>query len=356
MYTSPTDALSTPQIRKENVIRFNELKKREQLARNQLERLELELGESKRLLTKEVEARREQLNELCYVRETERQQWATSQRAEIQELEQRYEAALQQMQQEHAAAIEEQLFEQRRTMEKEYKLRLEQMNTKLEESQKHIAELQSTIEEAQLHSEHTRETLVSKHREEMDQLREIHQKDMLVLNEKLAQARAREKAAANSLRQREKLWANAMEKLQENQPMETKHLPIEVQSHMEATIEALRLQVELLQKRIILLREGNTTLPTNKEYGAHISSGQRAYDAGAYILSPVHTDQTYPITNGELPSRDLKLKWDNPVKPAFRVAPWIEEAVIKSAKTGDPACSNGQSGLIESGLQLYTAT
>ncbi|KAA3675826.1 uncharacterized protein DEA37_0003426 [Paragonimus westermani] len=85
------------------------------------------------------------------------------------------------------------------------------------------------------------------HQQTLQQLRKEHADEIqkITLKEKVACERSRARLAEAALKQREILWTELSAKLQEMQKQQqnTALMPAEVQDHLQATIEALRVQV-----------------------------------------------------------------------------------------------------------------
>ncbi|KAF8562186.1 hypothetical protein P879_09377 [Paragonimus westermani] len=128
---------------------------------------------------------------------------------------------------------------------------------KVSDSHKRITQLDCELKAACLEKNRIRDTLTGAHQTELAQLRDNHQQAVWTLKEKVACERSRARLAEAALKQREVLWTELGAKFQEMQKQQqnTALMPAEVQDHLQATIEALRVQVALLQKRIALLTE-----------------------------------------------------------------------------------------------------
>ncbi|GAA30775.2 hypothetical protein CLF_103871 [Clonorchis sinensis] len=237
-------------IKAEHTNRYNQLKKREELLRTQCNRLEMELGEYKKLLQQEVETRHQQLNELSVARENERQEWSRMQTEKITILQEQCENRIKQMRMEHMEDFQTKLNEEVRKKERCLEEYTENLNKKLNNCTNRIDELQSALDRSCLEKDALQQKLATAHQEELKVLRQRHQQDLWTLREKVASERKRARTAEFKLRERDKIWAD-LNKLRENQV--DHYLPIEVQLHLESTIDSLRTQVDLLQKRIALL-------------------------------------------------------------------------------------------------------
>ncbi|OON20579.1 hypothetical protein X801_03538 [Opisthorchis viverrini] len=237
-------------LRAEHTNRYNQLKKREELLRTQCTRLETELGECKKLLQHEVETRHQQLNELSVARENERQEWSRMQAEKIAILQEQCENRIKQIRMEQMEDFQTKLNEEVRKKERYLEEHIENLNKKLNSCRTRIDELQSALDQSCLEKDAMQQKMATAHQEELKVLRQRHQQDLWTLREKIASERKRARTAEFKLRERDKIWAD-LNKLRENQI--DHYLPIEVQLHLESTIESLRAQVGLLQKRIALL-------------------------------------------------------------------------------------------------------
>ncbi|KER30367.1 hypothetical protein T265_03202 [Opisthorchis viverrini] len=238
------------ELRAEHTNRYNQLKKREELLRTQCTRLETELGECKKLLQHEVETRHQQLNELSVARENERQEWSRMQAEKIAILQEQCENRIKQIRMEQMEDFQTKLNEEVRKKERYLEEHIENLNKKLNSCRTRIDELQSALDQSCLEKDAMQQKMATAHQEELKVLRQRHQQDLWTLREKIASERKRARTAEFKLRERDKIWAD-LNKLRENQI--DHYLPIEVQLHLESTIESLRAQVGLLQKRIALL-------------------------------------------------------------------------------------------------------
>ncbi|TGZ55355.1 hypothetical protein CRM22_010412 [Opisthorchis felineus] len=237
-------------IKAEHTNRYNQLKKREELLRTQCTRLEMELGEYKKLLQHEVETRHQQLNELSVARENERQEWSRMQTEKITLLQEQCENRIKQMRMEQMEDFQTKLNEEVHKKERYLEEHIDNLNKKLNNCTSRIDELQSALDRSCLEKDAMQQKMATAHQEELKVLRQRHQQDVWTLREKVASERKRARTAEFKLRERDKIWAD-LNKLRENQV--DHYLPIEVQLHLESTIESLRAQVDLLQKRIALL-------------------------------------------------------------------------------------------------------
>ncbi|KAF7260460.1 hypothetical protein EG68_02035 [Paragonimus skrjabini miyazakii] len=247
------------QLNADHAAQYGDLKRREELARHRLAELEFELGEAKRHLTKECDVRRQQLTEISVAREKERQEWFLAQERKLNELEQCHQETIQQLRQEHADEIQKIVEGRLGEIEKMYKEQLKQLHMKVNDSHKRITQLDCELKATCLEKDQIRDTLTGAHQTEMAQLRENHQQAIWTLKEKMARERSRARLAEAALKQREIIWTELSARFQEMQKQQqnTVLMPAEVENHLQATIESLRVQVNLLQKRIALLTEND---------------------------------------------------------------------------------------------------
>ncbi|KAF5399199.1 hypothetical protein PHET_07716 [Paragonimus heterotremus] len=247
------------QLSADHAVQYGDLKRREELVRHRLAELEFELGEAKRHLTKECDVRRQQLTEISVAREKERQEWFHAQERKLSELEQCHQETIQQLRQEHADEIQKIVEGRLGEIEKMYKEQLKQLHMKLNDSHKRITQLDCELKATCLDKDRIRDTLTGAHQMEMAQLRENHQQATWTLKEKMARERSRARLAEAALKQREIVWTELSARFQEMQKQQQNAvlMPAEVEDHLQATIESLRVQVNLLQKRIALLTEND---------------------------------------------------------------------------------------------------
>ncbi|CAL8101066.1 unnamed protein product [Calicophoron daubneyi] len=248
------------ELKRENLAALNEARKASELLHCQLARLETELGEAKRQIAREVETRRQQLSEISVARETERREWNRSQEEKITELNQKNQELIQRLNQQHSEELQALTTGRLCDIEREYKNRLKELSKRLNESHLRISELDNALQGAAEERQQVVNEMTQNHQNAVERIKQKHHQVIITLKETVASERARARMAEASLRHQEKLWTDVGTRWREGQNNQTeKLLPAEVQTHLEATIESLRLQVTLLQKRIALM-EGDKHL------------------------------------------------------------------------------------------------
>ncbi|RTG85718.1 centrosomal protein CEP112, partial [Schistosoma bovis] len=236
-------------------------------------KLETELKEARRIAMTEVELRREQLSEISLARELERKELISKHENHLNEEQCKNQETILRLQEQHAEelkTISSQANEKLLGIEKEYKTRLTEANKRLNESQEKIINLDMILQKALQEKRNTQETLSESFQSEIEQMKNKQKQEVLILKEAISKERNRARLAEISLRQQEKAWNDMKTRWHEERIAQLGNsLPIESRTHMEATIEALRLQVNLLKKRITVMeedRETNITYPLKLQF------------------------------------------------------------------------------------------
>ncbi|KAH9591562.1 hypothetical protein MS3_00003798 [Schistosoma haematobium] len=100
------------------------------------------------------------------------------------------------------------------------------------------------LQKALQEKRNTQETLSESFQSEIEQMKNKQKQEVLILKEAISKERNRARLAEISLRQQEKAWNDMKTRWHEERIAQLGNsLPIESRTHMEATIEALRLQV-----------------------------------------------------------------------------------------------------------------
>ncbi|CAH8634504.1 unnamed protein product [Heterobilharzia americana] len=226
-------------------------------------KLQAELKETRRIALKEVDLRREQLSEISLAREAERKELIAEHERAMSEEQRKSQDSIKQLKQKHAdelKSVSSQADEKLIEMEKEYKNRFKEANKRLNESQGKINELDIVLQGALQERKHIQEALSQSHQTEIEQIKYKQQQEILALKEAISKERTRARLAEASLRQQEKAWNDMKARWHEERIAQLGNsLPLETRTHMEATIEALRLQVNLLKKRIAVMEEDRET-------------------------------------------------------------------------------------------------
>ncbi|CAH8679995.1 unnamed protein product [Schistosoma rodhaini] len=226
-------------------------------------KLEAELKEARCIALKEVELRREQLSEISLARELERKELISKHESNLNEEQCKNQETILRLQKEHneeLKTISSQANEKLIEIEKEYKTRLKEANKRLNESQEKIINLDMILQKAVQEKRNTQETLSESFQNEIEQMKNKQKEEVLILKEAISKERNRARLAEISLRQQEKAWNDMKTRWHEERMAQLGNsLPIEARTHMEATIEALRLQVNLLKKRITVMEEDRET-------------------------------------------------------------------------------------------------
>ncbi|CAH8639256.1 unnamed protein product [Schistosoma intercalatum] len=243
------------------------------LSKLDIVKLETELKEARRIAMTEVELRREQLSEISLARELERKELISKHENNLNEEQCKNQETILRLQEQHAEELKTityQANEKLLGIEKEYKTRLTEANKRLNESQKKIINLDMILQKALQEKRNTQETLSESFQSEIEQMKNKQKQEVLILKEAISKERNRARLAEISLRQQEKAWNDMKTRWHEERIAQLGNsLPIESRTHMEATIEALRLQVNLLKKRITVMeedRETNITYPLKLQF------------------------------------------------------------------------------------------
>ncbi|CAH8675987.1 unnamed protein product [Schistosoma haematobium] len=243
------------------------------LSKLDIVKLETELKEARRIAMTEVELRREQLSEISLARELERKELISKHENHLNEEQCKNQETILRLQEQHAEelkTISSQANEKLLGIEKEYKTRLTEANKRLNESQEKIINLDMILQKALQEKRNTQETLSESFQSEIEQMKNKQKQEVLILKEAISKERNRARLAEISLRQQEKAWNDMKTRWHEERIAQLGNsLPIESRTHMEATIEALRLQVNLLKKRITVMeedRETNITYPLRLQF------------------------------------------------------------------------------------------
>ncbi|CAH8658393.1 unnamed protein product [Schistosoma margrebowiei] len=243
------------------------------LSKLDIVKLETELKEARRIAMTEVELRREQLSEISLARELERKELISKHENHLNEEQCKNQETILRLQEQHAEelkTISSQANEKLLGIEKEYKIRLMEANKRLNESQEKIINLDMILQKALQEKRNTQETLSESFQSEIEQMKNKQKQEVLILKEAISKERNRARLAEISLRQQEKAWNDMKTRWHEERIAQLGNsLPIESRTHMEATIEALRLQVNLLKKRITVMeedRETNITYPLKLQF------------------------------------------------------------------------------------------
>ncbi|CAH8629831.1 unnamed protein product [Schistosoma mattheei] len=243
------------------------------LSKLDIVKLETELKEARRIAMTEVELRREQLSEISLARELERKELISKHENHLNEEQCKNQETILRLQEQHAEelkTISSQANEKLLGIEKEYKTRLTEANERLNESQEKIINLDMILQKALQEKRNTQETLSESFQSEIEQMKNKQKQEVLILKEAISKERNRARLAEISLRQQEKAWNDMKTRWHEERIAQLGNsLPIESRTHMEATIEALRLQVNLLKKRITVIeedRETNITYPLKLQF------------------------------------------------------------------------------------------
>ncbi|CAH8657671.1 unnamed protein product [Schistosoma curassoni] len=233
------------------------------LSKLNIVKLETELKEARRIAMTEVELRREQLSEISLARELERKELISKHENHLNEEQCKNQETILRLQEQHAEelkTISSQANEKLLGIEKEYKTRLTEANKRLNESQEKIINLDMILQKALQEKRNTQETLSESFQSEIEQMKNKQKQEVLILKEAISKERNRARLAEISLRQQEKAWNDMKTRWHEERIAQLGNsLPIESRTHMEATIEALRLQVNLLKKRITVMEEDRET-------------------------------------------------------------------------------------------------
>ncbi|XP_018655045.1 hypothetical protein Smp_157130 [Schistosoma mansoni] len=226
-------------------------------------KLEAELKEARCIALKEVELRREQLSEISLARELERKELISKHESNLNEEQCKNQETILRLQKQHneeLKTISSQANEKLIEIEREYKTRLKEANKRLNESQEKIINLDMILQKALQEKRSTQEILSESFQNEIEQMKNKQKEEVLILKEAISKERNRARLAEISLRQQEKAWNDMKTRWHEERTAQLGNsLPIEARTHMEATIEALRLQVNLLKKRITVMEEDRET-------------------------------------------------------------------------------------------------
>ncbi|VDO71918.1 unnamed protein product [Schistosoma mattheei] len=222
------------------------------LSKLDIVKLETELKEARRIAMTEVELRREQLSEISLARELERKELISKHENHLNEEQCKNQETILRLQEQHA--------EELKTISSQ----------RLNESQEKIINLDMILQKALQEKRNTQETLSESFQSEIEQMKNKQKQEVLILKEAISKERNRARLAEISLRQQEKAWNDMKTRWHEERIAQLGNsLPIESRTHMEATIEALRLQVNLLKKRITVIeedRETNITYPLKLQF------------------------------------------------------------------------------------------
>ncbi|CAI2736153.1 unnamed protein product [Schistosoma spindalis] len=243
------------------------------LSKLDIVKLETELKEARRIAMTEVELRREQLSEISLARELERKELISKHENNLNEEQCKNQETILRLHQQHAEelkTISSRANEKLLGIEREYKTRLTEANKRLNECQEKIINLDMILQKALQEKRDTEETLSESFQSEIEQMKNKQKQEVLILKEAISKERNRARLAEISLRQQEKAWNDMKTRWHKERIAQLGNsLPIESRTHMEATIEALRLQVNLLKKRITVMeedRETNITYPLKLQY------------------------------------------------------------------------------------------
>ncbi|CAH8576080.1 unnamed protein product [Schistosoma turkestanicum] len=211
------------------------------LSKSDIIKLEAELKEARRIALTEVELRREQLSEISLARELERKELIARHESTLSEEQSKNKEAILRLHQQHA--------EELKTISSQ----------RLNESQLKISDLDMILQRALQERKSIHEALSKSFQSEIEQMKTKQQQEVLILKEAIAKERTRARLAEVSLHKQEKAWNDMKTRWHEECIELGNSLPIEARTHMEATIEALRLQVNLLRKRISIMEEDRET-------------------------------------------------------------------------------------------------
>ncbi|KAH8867156.1 Centrosomal protein [Schistosoma japonicum] len=264
-------------------------------------KLEAELKEARRLALKEVELRREQLSEISLAREVERKELINKHEMTINEERCKNKATIQRLTQQHAEQLKR-ISSQHLVIIKFILLEYYESYIiahitaviicvdRLNESQTKINDLDMILQKALKERKNTQEALSQSFQSQIEQMKYKQQQEVFILKEAISKERTRAHLAEVSLRQQEKAWNNMKTRWYEECITQFGNsLPIEARTRMEATIEALRLQVNLLKKRIAIMEEDRET-------------------------TIIHSQMSQPTDRNELLFNEDSVKNESPVK------------------------------------------
>ncbi|TPP60612.1 hypothetical protein FGIG_02004 [Fasciola gigantica] len=244
-------------IRNEHSNQISSWRNRVELARKQINQLEVELSKAKGLLAKEIETRRQQISEISQAREFERREWKRQQDENLKCIAREQEEQIKQMRAQYVDDVETTTNQKLNEIEAEYKNQVMELSQDLQESRAQIDKLKDALQKTLYDQEKMKHNMESEYRLKMDGLRKTHEEEILSIKDGASKDRARARTAEALLRQHEKLWNTQVK--QKAMHLKEDLLPADIRGHLESTIDSLRLQVDLLQKRIALLETDKVT-------------------------------------------------------------------------------------------------